>query len=105
MTAGAELPVVGRYRQGAGPDRPRVYGKMAHGRRRAASGIGHPAGARLASLVYPSGMTTPAKPVDSKVARAERLAAALRENLKRRKTQARTQAKAREQEKESDESG
>lgn len=50
-------------------------------------------------------MTTPAKPVDSKVARAERLAAALRENLKRRKTQARTQAKAREQEKESDESG
>ena len=34
-------------------------------------------------------MTAPAKPADSKDARAERLAATLRENLKRRKAQAR----------------
>jgi len=38
-------------------------------------------------------MTAAAKP-DSKDARAERLAAALRENLKRRKAQARSQAQA-----------
>lgn len=50
-------------------------------------------------------MNTPAKPVDSKDARAERLAAALRENLKRRKIQARSQAKEREQTKDTDESG
>ena len=56
-------------------------------------------------MVYPSGMSTPAKPADSKDARAERLAAALRENLKRRKAQARSQAQAREQTKDKDESG
>jgi len=39
-------------------------------------------------------MTTPAKPADSKEARTERLAAALRENLKRRKAQARLQVPA-----------
>jgi hypothetical protein len=41
-------------------------------------------------------MSAPAKPPDSKDARTERLAAALRENLKRRKVQARekTQVKA-----------
>ena len=39
-------------------------------------------------MVYPSVMNAPAKPADSKDARAERLAAALRENLKRRKAQA-----------------
>ena len=48
-------------------------------------------------MVYPSDMTAPAKPADSKDARAERLAAALRENLKRRKAQARSQAQAKEQ--------
>ena len=37
-------------------------------------------------------MTAPAKPADSKDARAERLAAALRENLKRRKAQSRADA-------------
>ena len=54
-------------------------------------------------------MTAPAKPADSKHARAERLAAALRENLKRRKAQARTKAQARDQTREQaqdkDESG
>lgn len=49
-------------------------------------------------------MTAPAKPADSKDARAERLAAALRENLKRRKAQARSQA-GKEQTKDKDESG
>ena len=34
-------------------------------------------------------MTAPAKPIEPKDPRAERLAAALRENLKRRKAQAR----------------
>jgi hypothetical protein len=38
-------------------------------------------------------MSAPAKSPDSKDARAERLAAALRENLKRRKAQAREQAR------------
>jgi len=58
-------------------------------------------------MVYPLGMSTPAKPADSKDARAERLAAALRENLKRRKAQARLQAQtqAREQAKNTEESG
>jgi len=56
-------------------------------------------------MVYPSRMNAPAKPADSKDARAERLAAALRENLKRRKAQARSQAQAREQTKDKDESG
>ena len=42
-------------------------------------------------------MNPPAKPADSRDARAERLAAALRENLKRRKAQARSQASGREQ--------
>jgi hypothetical protein len=54
-------------------------------------------------------MTSPAKPADSKDARAERLAAALRENLKRRKAQARSLAQAQEQiteqTKDKDESG
>ncbi|MCW5736366.1 MAG: hypothetical protein KIS73_19720 [Enhydrobacter sp.] len=50
-------------------------------------------------------MNTPAKPVDPKDARAERLAAALRENLKRRKSQARSQAKEREPAKDADGSG
>jgi len=45
-------------------------------------------------MVYPPVMTAPSKPVPQKDApqddkRAERLAAALRENLKRRKAQAR----------------
>ena len=45
-------------------------------------------------MVYPPAMTAPSKPVPQKDApqddkRAERLAAALRENLKRRKAQAR----------------
>jgi hypothetical protein len=56
-------------------------------------------------MVYPSEMNTPAKPADAKDARAERLAAALRENLKRRKAQARSQAQIREQTKDKDESG
>jgi hypothetical protein len=46
-------------------------------------------------------MSSPAKPAESKDARAERLAAALRENLKRRKAQARAQ----KQTKEKDDSG
>jgi hypothetical protein len=49
-------------------------------------------------MVYPPAMTAPSKPVPQKDApqdaRAERLAAALRENLKRRKAQARSQALA-----------
>ena len=40
-------------------------------------------------MVYPAGMTAPSKPVPQKDDRAERLAAALRENLRRRKAQAR----------------
>jgi hypothetical protein len=39
-------------------------------------------------MVYPSTMTAPSKPVPQKDERSERLAAALRENLKRRKAQA-----------------
>jgi hypothetical protein len=39
-------------------------------------------------------MSAPAKSSDSQDARAERLAAALRENLKRRKAQAREKAQA-----------
>lgn len=39
-------------------------------------------------------MTTPSKPGPEKDERNERLAAALRENLKRRKAQARSQSKA-----------
>jgi hypothetical protein len=50
-------------------------------------------------------MSTPAKPADSKDTRAERLAAALRENLKRRKAQARSQAQARERTGDKEESG
>jgi hypothetical protein len=51
-------------------------------------------------MVYPLGMTTPSKPVPQKDAprgdtRTERLAAALRENLKRRKVQARAKAEDR----------
>jgi hypothetical protein len=45
-------------------------------------------------MVYPPVMTAPSKPVPQKDERAERLAAALRENLKRRKAQARSQAVA-----------
>jgi hypothetical protein len=40
-------------------------------------------------MVYPLAMTAPSKSVPQKDDRAERLAAALRENLKRRKAQAR----------------
>ena len=40
-------------------------------------------------MVYPPAMTAPSKPVPQKDDRAERLAAALRENLRRRKAQAR----------------
>jgi len=40
-------------------------------------------------MVYPVRMTAAAKSPEPKDARAERLAAALRENLKRRKAQAR----------------
>ncbi len=50
-------------------------------------------------------MNRPAKPADSKDARAERLAAALRENLKRRKAQARSQASAKQPAKDEDEPG
>ncbi|MBS0522033.1 MAG: hypothetical protein JSS04_00240 [Proteobacteria bacterium] len=42
-------------------------------------------------------MTASVKSPDPKDERAERLAAALRENLKRRKLQARSQAEAKEQ--------
>ena len=42
--------------------------------------------------MYPAGMTAPSKNDD----RAERLAAALRENLKRRKAQARAQNRVRQ---------
>ncbi len=41
-------------------------------------------------------MNAPSKPVPHKDERSERLAAALRENLKRRKAQARGQARAKE---------
>ena len=40
-------------------------------------------------------MTAPSKPVPQKDERAERLAAALRENLKRRKAQARAKGETR----------
>jgi hypothetical protein len=51
-------------------------------------------------MVYPPVMTAPSKPVPQKDApqddkRAERLAAALRENLKRRKAQARAKGDGR----------
>ena len=42
-----------------------------------------------APVKYPVLMTAPSKPVPQKDERTERLAAALRENLKRRKAQAR----------------
>jgi hypothetical protein len=50
-------------------------------------------------MVYPSAMTAPSKPIPQKDAplnarRAERLAAALRENLKRRKAQARAKGES-----------
>jgi hypothetical protein len=45
-------------------------------------------------------MTASVKPPDSKDERAERLAAALRENLKRRKAQAREMARSQAQAKE-----
>ena len=48
-------------------------------------------------MVYPlPTMKTPAKSAEKKDPRAERLAAALRENLKRRKAQARAKEQARE---------
>jgi len=47
-------------------------------------------------MVYPSRMPTSAKP-DSKDVRVERLAAALRENLKRRKARAREMARSQAQ--------
>jgi hypothetical protein len=40
-------------------------------------------------MVYPPAMTAPSKPVPQKDDRNDRLAAALRENLRRRKAQAR----------------
>jgi len=51
-------------------------------------------------MVYPPAMTAPSKPVPMKDAprdgeRTERLAAALRENLKRRKAQARAKGDSR----------
>jgi hypothetical protein len=46
-------------------------------------------------MVYPPVMTAPSKPVPQKDERAQRLAAALRENLKRRKAQARAKAEDR----------
>jgi hypothetical protein len=47
-------------------------------------------------MVYPSVMTAPSKPVPQKDDdRTERLAAALRENLKRRKAQARAKGDGR----------
>jgi hypothetical protein len=52
-------------------------------------------------MVYPSAMSASPKP-DSQDARAERLAAALRENLKRRKAQARSQARAKERTEDAD---
>ena len=48
-------------------------------------------------MVYSPVMTASSKPADQKDPRDERLAAALRENLKRRKAQARSQARAKEQ--------
>jgi hypothetical protein len=46
-------------------------------------------------MVYPSAMTAPSKSVPQKDERTERLAAALRENLKRRKAQARAKGEGR----------
>ena len=48
------------------------------------------------SMVYSFAMTAAAKPPEPKDARAERLAAALRENLKRRKAQARSRVRAKD---------
>jgi hypothetical protein len=45
-------------------------------------------------------MAAPPKPADTKDTRAERLAAALRENLKRRKAQARAKEQGKDPEKE-----
>jgi hypothetical protein len=45
-------------------------------------------------MVYPSDMTAPSKPIPEKDDRNERLAAALRENLRRRKAQARVREDA-----------
>jgi hypothetical protein len=45
-------------------------------------------------MVYPPVMTAPSKPVPQKDDRAERLAVALRENLRRRKAQARAKQDA-----------
>jgi len=47
-------------------------------------------------MVYPPGMAGPSKPLPDKD-RDERLAAALRENLKRRKAQARSQASSQQE--------
>jgi hypothetical protein len=46
-------------------------------------------------MVYPAAMTASSKSTDPKDPRAERLAAALRENLKRRKAQARAKEQTR----------
>jgi hypothetical protein len=48
-------------------------------------------------MVYPRGMNSPAKPTEPRDERTERLAAALRENLKRRKARARERARPQEQ--------
>jgi len=47
--------------------------------------------------VYPPVMTASPKPADQKDPRAERLAAALRENLKRRKAQLRAKEQTKKQ--------
>lgn len=46
---------------------------------------------RVRQTVYPVAMTPPSRSTPSKDERTERLAAALRENLKRRKAQSRSQ--------------
>ena len=52
-------------------------------------------------MVYPRIMASSSKPLETKDARAERLAAALRENLKRRKAQARAKERTAKTEEES----
>jgi hypothetical protein len=52
-------------------------------------------------MVYPSPVTSAAKSPESREARAERLAAALRENLKRRKAQARAKEQTKSTKKDS----
>jgi hypothetical protein len=57
-------------------------------------------------MVYPAAMNSPSKPVPQKDERNERLAAALRENLKRRKAQIRSKgARAKGEGRKPDQSG